>query len=106
MDIIQNCEVTGFIVEYGVCKGVETTHGAIRAGRTGMAVAGHSSHLAALTGFSLPITSYALQAFTTEPVKPVLDTVAFSPTQGAHVSQSDKGGLVFGGGLELVPSDC
>jgi sarcosine oxidase subunit beta len=104
VDIIQNCEVTGFILEAGTCKGVETTQGPIRAGRTGLAAAGHSSHLAAFAGVTLPLTSYALQAFVTEPFKPVLDTVAFSPAQGAYVSQSDKGGLVFGGGLDRVPS--
>jgi len=104
VDIIQNCEVTGFLIEGGVCTGVETSHGTIRAGRVGMAAAGHSSQLASLAGLSLPITSYALQGFVTEPLKPVLDTVAFSPTQGAYVSQSDKGGLVFGGGLDRVPS--
>ncbi|MEM6888303.1 MAG: sarcosine oxidase subunit beta family protein [Pseudomonadota bacterium] len=104
VDIIQNCEVTDFLIEAGTCRGVNTTAGLIRAARTGLAVAGHSSQLAALAGVPLPITSYALQAFVTEPLKPVLDTVAFSPMQGAYVSQSDKGGLVFGGGLDRVPS--
>ncbi len=104
VDIIQNCEVTGFVIEGGVCKGVETAQGPIRAGRVGVAVAGHSSQMAALGGYSLPIESYALQAFVSEPVKPVLDTVAFSPAHGAYISQSDKGGLVMGGGLDRVPS--
>ncbi len=104
VDIIQNCEVTGFIIEGGTCKGVETTQGPIRAGRVGVAVAGHSSHLARLGGYGLPITSYALQAFVSEPLKPVLDTVVFSPAHAAYISQSDKGGLVMGGGLDRVPS--
>ncbi len=104
VDIIQNCAVTGFIIEGGRCKGVETTRGAIRAGRVGVAVAGHSSQLARLGGYGLPIRSYALQAFVSEPLKPVLDTVVFSPAHGAYVSQSDKGGLVMGGGLDRVPS--
>lgn len=104
VDIIQNCEVTGFITEGGVCKGVETSQGAIRAGRVGVAVAGHSSQMASLGGYSLPIESYALQAFVSEPLKPMIDTVAFSPTHGSYISQSDKGGLVMGGGLDRVPS--
>ncbi len=104
VDIIQNCEVTGFLVEGGRCKGVETTKGKISAGRTGVAVAGHSSVLAEMGGYKLPIHSYALQAFVTEAIKPVMDTVAFSPMTGSYFSQSDKGGLVIGGGLDRVPS--
>ena len=104
VDIIQNCEVTGFVLESGTCKGVKTTLGTIRAGRTAVAAAGHASHLAAMAGFDLPIQSYALQAFVSEPVKPILDTVAFSPAHGSYVSQSDKGGLVMGGGLDRIPS--
>ena len=104
VDIVQNCEVTGFLVEGGVCKGVETTLGTIRSDRVGVAVAGHSTHLADMAGYSLPIHSYALQAFVSEPLKPVMNTVAFSPAYGAYFSQSDKGGLVIGGGLDRVPS--
>ena len=104
VDIAQNCEVTGFLVEGGVCKGVETTLGTIRSDRVGVAVAGHSTHLADMAGYSLPIHSYALQAFVSEPLKPVMNTVAFSPAYGAYFSQSDKGGLVIGGGLDRVPS--
>jgi sarcosine oxidase subunit beta len=104
VDIIQNCEVTAFNKEAGRVTGVETTLGPIRAGRVGAAVAGHSSVLAKLAGFRLPITSYALQAFVTEAMKPVMDTVAFSPAYGTYFSQSDKGGLVVGGALDRVPS--
>ncbi len=104
VDIIQNCEVLDVIIEGGVCKGVETNQGVIRAGRIGAAVAGHSSVLAEMAGFDLPIQSYALQAFVSEPLKPVIDTVAFSPSAGTYFSQSDKGGLVIGGGLDRVPS--
>jgi heterotetrameric sarcosine oxidase beta subunit len=104
VDIVQNCEVTGFLLEGGICKGVETSQGSIRAGRIGVAVAGHSSHMARLGGYHLPIESYALQAFVSEPLKPVIDTVAFSPAHGSYISQSDKGGLVMGGGLDRVPS--
>ena len=104
VDIIQNCEVTGLIREAGRITGVETSRGEIRAGRVGAAVAGHASVLAGFAGIRLPVTSYALQAFVSEPLKPVLDTVVMSPATGTYVSQSDKGGLVIGGGLDRVPS--
>ena len=104
VDIIQNCEVLDFITEAGRCVGVTTSLGDIRGGVLGAAVAGHSSVLAQLGGYDLPITSYALQAFVSEPLKPVLDTVVLSPATGTYVSQSDKGGLVIGGGLDRVPS--
>jgi sarcosine oxidase, subunit beta len=104
VDIIQGCEVTGFIRHGDRVAGVETTQGSIRAPKVALAVAGHSSVLAAKAGFRLPITSYALQAFVTEPVKPVLDCVAHSLATGTYVSQSDKGELVVGGGLDLYPS--
>lgn len=104
VDIVQNCEVTGFRIDgKGVC-GVETTRGAISTRRVGLAVAGHSSVLAAKAGFRLPINSYALQALVSEPVKPVLDTVVLTPASGMYVSQSDKGELVAGSGLDLYNS--
>ena len=104
VDIVQNCEVVGFIVEGGRCRGVETTLGSIRSERVGMAVAGHSSQLAALAGFRLPINSYTLQACVSEPVKPMLDPVVLSLGTGVYVSQSAKGELVLGGALDRVPS--
>ena len=104
VDIIQNCEVSGFIGERGRIVGVSTTRGPIRADRVGIAAAGHSSVLAKLAGLRLPVTSYALQALVTEPIKPVLDTVVLSPGTGAYVSQSDKGEIVIGAMLDLFPS--
>ncbi|MGE0717546.1 MAG: sarcosine oxidase subunit beta family protein [Alphaproteobacteria bacterium] len=104
VDIVQNCEVLGFIVENGRVAGVETTRGAIRAERIGLAVAGHSGVLAAKAGFRLPIVSYALQAMVSEPIKPILHEVVLSSATGVYVSQSDKGELVVGGGLDLHPS--
>ncbi|MCI5094997.1 MAG: sarcosine oxidase subunit beta family protein [Rhodobacteraceae bacterium] len=101
VDIIQNCEVTNFLIEGGECKGVETSKGTIRASRVGVAVAGHST---VMGGYKLPIQTYTLQAFVSEPMKPVMDTVAFSPSYGTYFSQSDKGGLVIGGGLDRIPS--
>ena len=105
VDIIQNCEVTGFSQDAaGAVTGVQTSRGHIGAARIGIAAAGHSSVLAKLAGFSLPVTSYALQAMVTEPVKPALDTVVLSPGTGAYVSQSDKGEMVLGASLDLFPS--
>jgi sarcosine oxidase subunit beta len=105
VDILQQCEVTGFIRgPDGRVTGVDTHHGPIRAERVGIAAAGHSSVLAQLAGFRLPVTSYALQAMVTEPLKPRLDKVVISPGTGAYVSQSDKGEMVIGGSLDLFPS--
>jgi sarcosine oxidase subunit beta len=104
VDIVQNCEVVAFIVEGGRCRGLETSLGAFRGERIGMAVAGHSSQMAALAGFRLPIHSYALQACVSEPVKPILNPVVLSLGTGVYVSQSAKGELVLGGGLDRIPS--
>jgi sarcosine oxidase subunit beta len=104
VDIIQNCEVLDFIKEGGRVVGVNTSRGRVRAERVGIAAAGHSSVLAKLAGFRLPVTSYALQAMVSEPIKPILDTVILSPGTGAYVSQSDKGEIVMGAMLDLFPS--
>ncbi len=104
VDIIQNCEVTDFIKEDGRVAGVNTSRGNIRADRVGIAAAGHSSVLANMAGFRLPVTSYALQAMVSEPIKPILDTVVLSPGTGAYVSQSDKGEIVMGAMLDLFAS--
>lgn len=101
VDIIQNCEVTGFLTDMsGAITGVETTRGAIRAGKVGMAVAGHSSHVAALAGFRLPIESHVLQAFVSEALKPLIPGVITFGMGHFYISQSDKGGLVFGGDID------
>ena len=102
--IIQNCEVTGFEISSGRLVALETSRGRIVADRFGMAVAGHSSVLAGMAGFELPLQSYTLQAMVSEPVKPCLDLVVASGSHGAYVSQSDKGELVMGGGLDRCPS--
>jgi len=104
VDIIQNCEVTGFDIKQGTVHGVRTSRGPIRAKKVALAVAGHTSVLAEMAGFRLPIISYALQAFVSEPVKPILDTVIMSILTGVYISQSDKGELVIGSELDLYPS--
>ncbi|MEM8987591.1 MAG: sarcosine oxidase subunit beta family protein [Pseudomonadota bacterium] len=104
VDIIQNCDVTGFKLKGGRIVAVETSLGTIGAQKVGVAVAGHSSVIAKMAGFRLPIYSYALQAFVSEPMKPVLDTVILSPATGVYISQSDKGELVIGAALDLYAS--
>ena len=96
VDIIQNCEVTGILRQGGRVVGVDTSRGRIKAKKVAVAVAGHSSVLAEMAGFRLPIESHPLQALVTEPVKPVLDTVVISSAKQVYVSQSDKGELVMG----------
>lgn len=100
VDIIQNCEVKGFIREAGRITGVETSRGIIGAKKTGMAVAGSSSRVAAMAGLRLPIESHVLQAFVTEGLKPFIDGVVTFGAGHFYISQSDKGGLVFGGDLD------
>ena len=100
VDIVQNCEVTGFLREGERVVGVETTRGEIRAPKVGIAVAGHSSELARKAGLCLPIESHLLQAFVSEGIKPLVDTVVSFGAGHFYISQSDKGGLVFGGDLD------
>ena len=100
VDIIQNCEVTGILREGGRVAGVETTRGTIRAKKVGCVVAGHASVLAGMAGFRLPIESHPLQALVSEPIKPVLNTVVMSSAVHAYISQSDKGELVMGAGID------
>ena len=97
VDIIQNCEVSGFTREAGRITGVETTRGEIRAAKIGMAVAGNTSKLAGLAGLRLPIESHVLQAFVSEAIKPFIPGVVTFGAGHFYISQSDKGGLVFGG---------
>jgi sarcosine oxidase, subunit beta len=100
VDIIQECPVNGFRIEGGQIKGVETAKGYIGAGKVGIVTAGHSSVMANMAGFRLPIQSLPLQALVSEPVKPVLDTVVMSGAVHAYISQSDKGELVIGAGVD------
>jgi heterotetrameric sarcosine oxidase beta subunit len=100
VDILQNCEVIGFRIENGQCKGVETTRGFIAAGKVGVAVAGNSSRVMAQAGMRLPIESHVLQAFVSEGLKPVLPGVITFGAGHFYCSQSDKGGLVFGGDID------
>lgn len=100
VDIIQNCEVNGFDLRAGQVRGVHTTRGPIASDRVVMSVAGHSSHLAQLAGLRLPITTMALQAMVTEPIKPALDVIVVSAAIHAYISQSDRGEIVIGGAAD------
>jgi methylglutamate dehydrogenase subunit A len=100
VDIIQNCEVTGIRIESGRVSGVETSKGHIKCKKLGLAAAGNSSEVARMAGIKLPMESHVLQAFVTEGIKPFVDQVVTFGAGHFYVSQSDKGGLVFGGDLD------
>ena len=100
MHVIQKCEVTGIRAEGGRIKGVSTTKGDIGCSKLGIAVAGHSGHLADMAGFRLPVESVALQALVSEPIKPCMDVVVMANTVHGYMSQSDKGEMVIGGGAD------
>ena len=104
VDLIQNCEVTGIDVEGGKVVGVQTARGPIRAKKVALAAAGRSSQVAAMAGLTLPIESHVLQAFVTEGLKPVIDHVITFAEGHLYISQSDKGGLVFGSYLDFYSS--
>jgi heterotetrameric sarcosine oxidase beta subunit len=100
VDIVQNCEATGFRIEAGRIVGVETTRGFIRGKKVALATAGSTSRVAALAGLRLPIESHVLQAFVSEGVKPLIPGVITFGAGHFYISQSDKGGLVFGGDID------
>lgn len=100
MHIIQNCEVTGVETEAGQVRAVNTSKGRIGCDKLAIVVAGHSSQLAAMAGFRLPIESVALQALVSEPIKPCMDVVVMANTVHGYMSQSDKGEMVIGGGTD------
>jgi sarcosine oxidase subunit beta len=100
VDIIESCEVTGIRVTGGRAEGVETTRGFIGADKVALSCAGNTSRVAAMAGLRLPIESHVMQAFVSEGVKPLIDNVVTFGAGHFYVSQSDKGGLVFGGDID------
>ncbi len=104
VDLIQNCEVTSIDIENGVVRGVQTSRGPIQAKKVAMVAAGRSGQVAAMAGMRLPIESHVLQAFVTEGLKPCIDHVVTFGMGHFYISQSDKGGLVFGGDLDFYAS--
>ena len=104
VDLVQNCEVTGIDTKNGKVTGVQTSRGVIRANKVAIVVAGRSSQVAAMAGLRLPIESHVLQAFVTEGLKPCIDHVVSFGMGHFYISQSDKGGLVFGGNIDFYSS--
>ena len=100
VDIIQQCEVTDIIKSNNQIHGIETSKGRIESNKVGLVVAGHASVLAAMANLRLPLESHPLQAYVSEPLKPVLDTVVMSNAVHGYISQSDKGELVIGAGID------
>ncbi len=105
VDIHQHTEVTGFTFgANGAVTGVETNRGTVRARKVALATAGNTSHVIAKAGLTLPLVTRNLQAFVSEPVKPIIDVIVNCPDVGLYVMQSDKGELVIGGGTDPIPS--
>ncbi|GAB4010388.1 sarcosine oxidase subunit beta family protein [Nocardioides ultimimeridianus] len=100
VDIIQNCEVTGFLKDGERVVGVETNRGRILSDTVGLVAAGHSSVLAEKAGFRLPVQSHPLQALVSELYQPVHPTVVMSNHVHVYVSQAHKGELVMGAGVD------
>ena len=105
VDIIENCEVTGFLKDaHGAIEGLQTSRGVIRTRKIGVSAAGNTSAVLGLAGVALPLESYPLQALVSEPVKPAFPCVVMSNTIHAYISQSDKGELVIGAGTDAYTS--
>ena len=104
VDIIQNCEVTGILRENGAVTGVRTTRGTIFAPKIGVVAAGHTSVVAAMADVRLPLQSHPLQALVSEPIKPIHPCVVMSNAVHVYLSQSDKGELVIGAGIDAYNS--
>ncbi|MBM3597997.1 MAG: sarcosine oxidase subunit beta family protein [Alphaproteobacteria bacterium] len=105
VEIHQNTEVTGIARSpRGEVTGVETNRGAVRAGKVAIVVAGNTTQVAAMAELRLPIQSYNLQAFVSEPIKPVVHVQVNCPDAGMYVSQSDKGELLAGGAIDQASS--
>jgi len=101
VDIVEHSEMTGFVRGTGGrVEGVETTRGTIRANRTALVAAGHTSVLAAMVGLRLPLQSHPLQALVSALYEPILDSVVMSNAVHVYVSQADKGELVMGAGID------
>ena len=100
IDIIQNCEVRGVRRDNGRVIGVETTRGYIKSRKVAVAVAGNSGVVAGMAGFRLPIESLPLQAWVSEPLKPVLHSVVMSNAVHMYISQTDRGEILSGAGID------
>ena len=104
VDLIQNCEVTGFDLDGERVVGVHTNRGLIAAEKVALCAAGHSTILASMVGLDLPIQSHPLQALVSELLEPVLNCVVLSTAVHVYVSQAHKGELVMGAGIDAYNS--
>jgi sarcosine oxidase subunit beta len=104
VDIVQNCEVLGFEKTDNRITAIRTTNGRVACGTVGMAVAGHSSVIADMAGFRLPVTSHCLQAMVSEPIRAIHAHMVLSPATGVYINQTQKGELVMGSVLDLYNS--
>ncbi|MEV4648147.1 sarcosine oxidase subunit beta family protein [Saccharopolyspora sp. NPDC049357] len=104
VDLVQNCQVTGFDKVGDRIVGVKTTRGDIATGKVALAAAGHTSVLADELGLRLPIQSHPLQALVSELLEPVHPTVVMSNAVHVYVSQAHKGELVLGAGIDAYNS--
>ncbi|MBS7807897.1 sarcosine oxidase subunit beta family protein [Variovorax sp. PCZ-1] len=100
VDIIQNCEVKAIRRENGAVVGIETVKGYIKTPKVAVVAAGHSSQIAQMADIRLPLESHPLQALVSEALKPIFPTVVMSNAIHAYISQSDKGDLVIGAGID------
>jgi sarcosine oxidase subunit beta len=105
VDIVENCEVTGFLRgDAGRVTGVTTTRGDIHANTVALVAAGHTSVLASMVRLRLPLQSHPLQALVSVLLEPVLSCVVMSNAVHVYVSQADKGELVMGAGIDALNS--
>jgi sarcosine oxidase subunit beta len=102
--IHQLTEVTGIDVAQGRVTGVRTNRGTIKTGTVLNATAGWATLISDMVGVSLPITTHPLQACVSEPLKPFLDVIVVSGSLHVYVSQSDRGELVMGAGIDPYQS--
>ncbi len=104
VDIVQHCEVLGFNKAGDRVTGLITSQGEVNCDRVAMSVSNQCSVMAALAGFTLPITTTTLQAMVTEPIAPILDVCVMSGSIHAYVSQSARGEIVIGGAADVYNS--
>jgi sarcosine oxidase subunit beta len=104
VEIHEGTAVEAIRVESGRCVGVETRHGFTAAGAVVSAVGGYASTVASLAKVRLPVTTHPLQAFVTEPYKPILNRIVSSSDMLVYISQTSRGELLAGAEIERYPT--
>lgn len=100
VEIHQDTAVTGIKTENGKVVGLETSKGFVEAKKVLSAVAGYTPHIMEMAGLRTPLVVQPLQACVTEPMKPWLNTIIVSGTLHIYLSQSSRGELVMGAGMD------